>query len=123
MPAPAFLLPVISSVAGALRIPALAAFLGALANQVLGFLVSFFGRNIAVNLTVITMIVGLALGIIVALKALVMGISYIAPAELSRGFSLFVPGNAIPCLSVILSAKVIRWVWTWQFWTINKVTS
>ena len=116
------LLPIITTVGNVLRAPAFAAFLAGLASQVLGWFTVLFTRRIAINLTIITLIVGVALGFIVAIKVLLAGLSFVVPNQLATGLSLFVPSNAVPCLSVILSAKVIRWVWVWQFYAITKIS-
>lgn len=117
------LLPVLTGVGNALRVPAIAAFLAGLATQVLGWFTVRFSRRVAMNLTVVAMVIGIALTFIIALKGLVAGLSYVAPPTLSQSLSLFIPSNAIPCISVILAAKVMRWVWVWQFYAINKVSS
>lgn len=120
---PVFLLPIISSIGSALKIPALAMFLGQLAANVLGWFAARMTRSLAINLTVLTMIIALAAGIALSLLAILQGLSYITPPYLGQAFSYFVPANAIPCVSAIFSARIIRWVWTWQFYTITKVSS
>ncbi|WP_194089229.1 DUF5455 family protein [Vibrio hibernica] len=120
---PVFLLPIISGIGNLLRIPALIAFLAQLAATVLGWFALRLTRNVAINLTVLTMVIGLALTTALALSVIFSGLSYVVPPNLSEGFSLFIPDNAIPCLSAIFSARVIRWVWQWQFYAITKVSS
>lgn len=120
---PVFLLPIINGISGLLRLPALAVFLGQLAATILGFLATRVTRTVAINLTVLTMVLGLALTTALALSAIFSGLSYVVPPELSQGFAFFIPDNAIPCISAIFSARVIRWVWQWQFYAITKVSS
>ncbi|WP_194586391.1 DUF5455 family protein, partial [Vibrio anguillarum] len=43
--------------------------------------------------------------------------------SLSVAWGMVVPANAIPCMSAVLSARVIRWVWAWQFYVITKMSS
>ncbi|NVJ58002.1 MAG: DUF5455 family protein [Vibrionaceae bacterium] len=117
----AFLLPIVSSVGAALRVPALAIFLGQLGANILGWFAARMTRGLAMNLTILTMIIGVAALSALAIKSLITGLSYVVPPYLSLGFSFFVPSNAIPCLSAIFAARVIRWVWVWQFYAINKV--
>ena len=117
------LLPVVNTVKNVLKVPAIAAFLAGLAGQILGFFTNFLTRKVAINLTIITMILGLALTVALSIKALATGLSYIAPPELVQGLSLFIPDNATYCVSIVFSAKVIRWVWSWQFYVITKVSS
>ncbi|WP_089138188.1 DUF5455 family protein [Vibrio rumoiensis] len=120
---PIFLLPVISGISNLLRLPALAIFLGQLAATILGWLATRITRSVAINLTVLTMVLGLALTTALALSAIFNGLSYVVPPELSQGFAFFMPDNAIPCISAIFSARVIRFVWQWQFYAITKVSS
>ncbi len=116
------LLPVLSGIGSALRFPALASFLAGLAAQIFGFLATKYTKSVAINLTVIAMIIALATGFALSIKAVIAGLGYIAPPYLTQGFSYFIPDNAIPCLSAIFSARVIRWVWEWQFYVITKVS-
>ncbi|MCC3818117.1 DUF5455 family protein, partial [Vibrio parahaemolyticus] len=30
------------------------------------------------------------------------------------------PNNAIPCVSAIYSARLLRWVWEWKFYAIVR---
>lgn len=120
---PVFLLPILNGLGAALRIPALAIFLGQLAATVLGWFAVRLSRGLAINITIVVMVIGLAAAMALSLMALIKGLSYIAPSYLSVGFSYFVPSNAIPCVSAIFSARIIRWVWMWQFYAITKVSS
>ncbi|WP_076587973.1 DUF5455 family protein [Vibrio ostreicida] len=122
MPAP-LLLPVLVGIGNALRLPAIAMFFGQLAASVLGWFAVRMTRSLAMNLAMITLLIGLATTVSFSLFLLASGLSYVAPPSLSQAFSFFVPSNAIPCMSVIFSARVIRWVWTWQFFVITTVSS
>lgn len=119
---PVFLLPIINGLGNALKIPAIAIFLGQLASTVLGWFAIRLSRGLALNLTVLVMIIGLAAAVALSLLTVIKGLSYVTPDYLSVGFSYFVPANAIPCLSAIFSARIIRWVWMWQFYAITKVS-
>jgi len=120
---PVFLLPIINGLGNALKIPAIAIFLGQLASTVLGWFAIRLSRGLAINLTIVTMVIGLAAVMALSLLTIIKGLSYIAPPNLAAGFAYFVPSNAVPCLSAIFSARIIRWVWMWQFYAITKVSS
>ncbi|GAL09052.1 putative capsid protein [Vibrio astriarenae] len=81
------------------------------------------GRRAAMYLTVIGIMFALGLTTMVAINALLSTINYDSVPWLEQGFSYFIPSNAVPCLSVIFSARVIRWVWDWQFYAVNKAAS
>ncbi|AGN30002.1 VI protein [Vibrio phage VFJ] len=123
MAMPVFLLPIITGITGALRIPAIAAFLATLAANILSWFSERFTRAVAINLTVLTMVIGLALAAASAMYALAAGLAEITPPYVVDAWGMFVPSNAIPCVATIFSAKVIRWVWGWQFYVITKMSS
>ncbi|MBY8232004.1 DUF5455 family protein [Vibrio fluvialis] len=119
---PVFLLPVLNGVSKALKIPALAAFLATLATNVLSFFVNLkFARSVAINLTVISMVVGLTLAAIAAVYAIGSGLFYVVPPFIPQAWGMFVPTNAVPCVSAIFSARLVRWLWSWQFYVITKM--
>jgi len=113
----------ISTISGALRIPAIAAFLAGLAANILTFFSARLTKSIAINLTVVTMVVGLAAHVAAAIYLIGTGIAAVAPPFASMAWGYVVPSNAVPCLSAIFSARVVRWVWAWQFYVITKVSS
>ncbi|NNN47431.1 DUF5455 family protein [Vibrio sp. 2-2(8)] len=120
---PVFLLPILTGIGTALRVPAIAAFFAGLAANILAWFSARMARGLAINLTVITLIIGLATAVAASIYALAAGLSFIAPPYLSVAWGMLVPANAIPCMSAVLSARVIRWVWAWQFYVITKMSS
>lgn len=120
---PVFLLPILSSVMTALRVPALAAFLAGMASNILAWFVKFFARGTAINLTVITMLIALTAGTTAAIYGIAAGLAQVVPPFLVDAWGIFVPGNAIPCVSAVFAARMVRWVWSWQFFVITKMGS
>ncbi len=118
-----FLLPILNGLSGALKIPALAMFIGQIASTVLGWFAIRMSRGLALNVLVLTMVIGGGAVIALGLYGIMQGLSYLSPDYLGVGFSYFVPSNAIPCVSAIFSARVVRWAWMWQFYAITKVSS
>ncbi|WP_394134398.1 DUF5455 family protein [Aliivibrio fischeri] len=119
---PVFLLPLLTTVSNAMRLPALAAFIAGLAAQLVAWLSTFVSKNIAINLAVIAVVVGLAVAIASGFWVMLEGISYVLPPEWSRGMAFITPPNAVPCLSAIAAARLTRWVWEWQIYVIHKVS-
>jgi hypothetical protein len=119
---PVFLLPLLTGVGAALRVPAIAAFIAGLAAQVVAWFSTFVARGVALNLAVIVVVVGLAVAISSGFWLALEGLSYVVPPEFSRGMGLITPPNAVPCFSTIAAAKVTRWVWEWQIYAIQKVS-
>lgn len=115
------LLPVLSSVGGALRLPALAAFLGSLATKVFEIFFLKFSKQMAINLTIVTMILGMATAVSLTIYTMLTAIHFIVPSFISEAWGFFVPDIAVPCASTIMSARVMRWAWIWQMYTITKM--
>ncbi len=111
---PVFLLPLFSTIANVTRLPALVAFISSLAGNLVAWFTRYMSRGAAFNLVVVTLLVGLAVTTASSIYALATGLSYALPSELVRALSMVIPSNAVPCVSAIFSAKLIRWVWEWQ---------
>ncbi|MBL4830177.1 MAG: DUF5455 family protein [Aliivibrio sp.] len=111
---PVFLLPLFSTIANVARLPALAAFFTTLAANLVAWFTRFMSRGAAFNLVVVSLIVGLALTATAAINTMAFGLSFVLPDELVRGISMIMPTNAVPCVSAVFSAKLVRWVWEWQ---------
>ncbi len=120
---PVFLLPILSTVAGAMRIPAIAAFLAGLVGQLVAWLARFVARGTALNLAVIALVVTLAVGVGAGFWLMLEGIKMLIPSGIAQGLGFITPPNAIPCLSTIAAARITRWVWEWQIHVINRVSS
>ncbi|MUK51439.1 DUF5455 family protein [Aliivibrio fischeri] len=119
---PVFLLPVLGSIATALRIPAIVAFIAGLVAQLVAWFSVFIARGIALNLAIVVLVVALAVAISAGFWSMLEGISYVLPPEFSKAMGMITPSNAVPCLSTIAAAKIARWVWIWQVYAIHKVT-
>ncbi|CCO48890.1 conserved membrane hypothetical protein [Vibrio nigripulchritudo SOn1] len=117
------LLPILTTVGNFARLPALAAFLGGIASQLLTFFATRFTRTVAINLTIVTMIIGLAYVTSMGIYTALTGLSFIVPDWIDTAFGFFVPNNAVPCASVVLSARLMRWVWEWQAWVILRMAA
>lgn len=119
----AFIPYLLSSIGSLMRLPALAVFITGLFGQLIGWLAQYVTRRVAVASTAITALVTLAVALTVTLNGIASNLSVAIPSELAQGIGMFVPDNAVPCLSAVLSARLIRWAWEWQFYAIDKVAS
>lgn len=120
---PNLLLPIISGISNVMRLPALAAFLGTLLAQSVGFFAQWFTAKTAIQLGIVTAVVSLTAGVFVAIKSLIAGISVSFPPFFNHAMSLIIPDNFSLCLSSIVSAHVIKWVWSWQVHFIEMYAS
>lgn len=115
------LLPILSSVGSALSLPALAAFLGGLATKVFEFFFLKFTKQVAINLTILTMVIGMTTVATYTIYGLLTAVHFLVPPFLSHAWGFFVPDIAVPCVGSIMSARVLRWGWTWQFYAITRI--
>lgn len=120
---PALFLPIIAGLSNVLRLPALAAFFGGLFAQLVGFLAQWFTVKTATQLGIVTAVVTLTVGLFVAIKTLLFSIAIISPPEFGQAMSLIIPNNLPICMSAIVSANVVRWVWIWQVHFIEMYAS
>ena len=114
---------ILSSVASAARLPALAALLGGIFAQVVAVFATRFTVSTAVQLGAIASITGLTLFLLAALKTIMFGLTVALPPFYFQAMSLIIPSNLLPCVTAIFSARVVRWVWTWQVYFIQAVAS
>jgi len=114
---------IISTIASAARLPALAALLGGLFAQIVAIFAARFTVSTAVQLGAIASIVALTLVLLIAFKSLIYGVSAIFPPFYSQAMSLIIPPNLLPCITAVLSANVVRWVWVWQVYFIQSIAS
>ena len=114
------LLPIISGVSTALRIPALVAFISQIAATLFGWFFIAKSRQLTLNLVILTMLVALTAALTLSIYTIAAGLSYVTPPYWSQAAGMFIPSNAIPCVSAISSARLIRWVWEWKFYAIVR---
>lgn len=101
----------IAAVAG---LPWLAGILGSLFTGIVGFFVQFFTKRLAIVVAGVAIIVTLTAGLFTALEGLLSGLTYIVPTEISAGAALVTPSNLTACISIIISAKMLRYAYDWN---------
>ena len=117
------LLPIITKLSTSLKLPALVGFLGALFAHLVSFLAQWFTLKTAMQLGIVAAVVSLTVGVFLAIKSLLLGIAIVAPPEFGHAMSLIMPSNLPLCVSAIVSAHVVRWVWIWQVHFIEMYAS
>lgn len=114
------LLPIVSTIGTALRLPALAAFIAQIATTLFGWFFIARARNVTINLVILTLLIGLTAALTLAIYTLGVGLFYVVHPQWSQAAGMFIPNNAIPCVSAIYSARLLRWVWEWKFYAIVR---
>lgn len=120
---PALFLPILAGAANLLRLPALAAFFGAIFAQIVAFLAQWFTVKTAMQLGIVAAVVSLTVGLFITVKTLITGIAVVAPPQFTQAMSLIIPDNLPLCISAIVSANIVRWVWIWQVHFIEMYAS
>ena len=95
-----------------LGIPWLATAIGSFFSSTIGFLAAFVTRRLAVISAVVAVILSLTVGFIAAIEGLLSTITYVSP-DLSGVFAI-VPGNFSTCVSVIVTARLLKWAYGWN---------
>lgn len=95
-----------------LGIPWLATAIGGFLTTTIAFFASFLTRRFAIIAAVITVVVSLTVAFIATIEGLIAGINYVSP-DMAGVFAI-VPGNFSACLSVIVTAKMLKWAYSWN---------
>lgn len=92
----------------------LATLLGSLFAGLLEFLAKYLTKKLAVVAAVVTAIGVVSTVFFGAIYALVLSIAYQLPDEMILGLSLVIPTNSVTCLSSIMTAHLLKWVYDWN---------
>lgn len=93
-------------------IPWLATAIGSFLSTMIGWFAVFVTRRIAIIAATITVIISLTVAFIAGIESIIAGISYVAP-DLSGAFAIL-PGNFTACVSAIVTAKLLKWAYSWN---------
>lgn len=103
-----------------MALPALAGF-GWFATVVAGLfasLIGFFAKYLTKRLAIAAALITAAIAITAAFYAAITGvlalIAPVTPPQFNVALGLFLPSNAKACLSAVMSAYVLRWLYDWQ---------
>lgn len=95
-------------------IPWLAAVLGAAFYALIKFLVGYVGRRLAVALAAVALVLALTAALFAGMMASIASLNHFTPPPIQQAFSLIVPMNLPLVFSVVLSARILRWVYEWN---------
>lgn len=93
--------------------PVLAGYLGSIFTAIVAFLSTWLTRRVAVVLAAVAAIGTVFTAFYSAILALYSSIAVGFPV-VPTYFGCFLPTNIDECLSVILTAMLLRWVYDWQ---------
>jgi len=92
----------------------LGSLLGGIVVQVVTFFAAVLTKRLAIIAAALVIIVALTAGLFTALEALVAALSLAMPTEVSAAAGLVTPSNLTLCISTIVSATMLRYVYDWN---------
>lgn len=92
----------------------LATFLGSLFVELIKYFAKFTTKKLAVISAVVIAIGIVSTTFFVAILALALALLPQAPPMLIIGLSLVLPSNTVTCLSSIMTAHLLKWVYDWN---------
>lgn len=98
--------------AAILGIPWLATVIGSGLTGLIAFFGKFLTKKLAVVAAVVTAAAVFTAAFIASIEGLMAGISYAMPS--TGNWFVFLPDNVSACVSAILGAELIRWVYDWN---------
>lgn len=97
-----------------LGIPWLAGVIGSGFMGLFAWFMTYMTKRLAFVAAAIVVLVALTTGLFVALESLTAGLVYILPNALSQGVGLFAPSNISVCVSIVISAHMLRYAYDWN---------
>lgn len=95
-------------------IPWLAGVIGGLFSAIVSFALKYFSKRLAVVVVGIAFIATLTTAFLAAVSTLVASLTYAMPSEVALIINWVVPNNLSLCISAIITAHVLRWVYEWN---------
>lgn len=95
-------------------LPWLAGVLGGLFASLVSFLAKYLTKRLAIVVAVIASILALTIAFFAAIQALLAGLAVAVPVPITDGLSLFLPTNTVGCITAVITAYTIRYIYRWN---------
>jgi hypothetical protein len=95
-------------------LPWLAGIIGSAFAALFAWFMTFITRRFALVAAGIAIIVGLTTSLYAALLGLVAALVVNMPTEMTAHVGLFIPSNLGYCVTVYVSAQLLRWTYDWN---------
>lgn len=92
----------------------LAGVIGTAFAGLFAWLLTFMTKRLAIVVLAVGVLLTLTASLFVALESLLSGLVYILPASLTQSVGLFAPSNLSLCVSIVVSAHMLRYVYDWN---------
>lgn len=99
--------------------PVFAAFLGSMLTSTVSFLASWFGKQVAIRLALLTLLAGLTAALWAAVTAAMAAISVVVPAVLVIPASWIWPTNANACIGAYIGVRILVWAYHMDLWAMK----
>lgn len=99
--------------------PLLATFLGSVLLSVVQFFATWFGKQVAVRLALISVAVYLTAALWAAITALLATIMVAIPTAILVPASWIMPGNLRLCIASYATARVLIWAYHMDLWALK----
>lgn len=94
--------------------PYIAAVLGGLFGGLVQWLAKYVTRRVAIVAAVIVLLFGMITAFFAAINAAVASISVLTPPGFNQAMSMVMPDNVPGLISILISARILRWVYEWN---------
>jgi len=78
------------------------------------WLATFATKRLALVGIAVTAIIALTAALFIALEALVSTLNVTVPTEIAAGVSLLMPSNMTVCISILVTARGLRYAYDWN---------
>lgn len=95
-------------------LPWLAGIFTGLFASLVQFVAQYLTKRLAVVLAAVLVLVGVTSTFLAGAYALLGTVQATAPASIAMGMAVFMPSNMAACISVVASAHVLKWAYSWQ---------
>lgn len=99
-------------------IPALASFFASIFTALIGFFATYLGKRLALVAAAIVAVAGAFTVFYTAVLALIAGLAVPYPI-VGNAVYCFLPSNTQACISAVITAYVLRWVYEWKIRVIQ----
>ncbi|MBE4592206.1 hypothetical protein BOO24_07460 [Vibrio navarrensis] len=116
------LIPAIGTIATATVTTAITTIVSTAVSVFGGFLVRFLSVGFTTRLIAVGLLATITAASITGIISIADVIQFYAPPQFNQAVSLVVPDNSTFSVGTIISCKIARWLYTWKFFVIEKLS-
>ncbi|HDY7986821.1 TPA: DUF5455 family protein [Vibrio vulnificus] len=116
------LIPIIGTIASSTATTAIATVFGTAVSVVGGFFTRFFSVGFTTRLVAVGLLATITGAAILGVVSIGDLVRFVAPPQFNHAMSLIIPDNTTFSIGTIISCKIARWLYTWQFFVVDKLS-